>query len=123
MNTALWVIQILLAAFFGMTGFNKVRNTVQQHLDDGHLQPGQSVLPIRILGVLELLGCVGILLPWAIGVLPILTPLSAACFCMVMVAGAVVHCRKGEYNMLPLLGAIFVLAGGVACYRFIMAYK
>lgn len=118
MNAALWVIQGLLAAFFFMAAFGKLSNSKQKHVDDGHIKPGASVMPIRVLGVLELLGCAGIILPWLTGILPVLTPVAALGFCMVMVAGLVIHTQKKEYKMIPMLTVVLVLAAMVACYRF-----
>ncbi len=118
MNTALWVIQGLLSAFFIMPGIGKVSGSVQQHIADGHLKPGASIIPIRLLGILELLGCVGIIVPWLTGIAPILTPITAAGFCMVMATGIVVHTKRKEYKMLPMLFVVLALAALVTFYRF-----
>ena len=118
MNIFLWFVQVLLAAFFVLPGWGKISNSRQQHLADGHIKPGASLVPIRILGLLEWLGCFGIILPWLTGILPVLTPIAAACFCIIMLAGMVIHLRKKEYKMLFLLIPVFVLAGVVAYFRF-----
>jgi uncharacterized membrane protein YphA (DoxX/SURF4 family) len=118
MNTTLWIIQSLLAAFFIMAGLGKIRNSKQQHIADGHIKPGASIIPIRILGMLELLGCIGIIVPWLTGIAPILTPITAFCFCLVMLGALVVHFQKKEYKFLPLPIAIIVLSMAVACFRF-----
>ena len=118
MNIFLWFVQVLLAAFFVLPGWGKISNSRQQHMADGHIKPGASLVPIRILGLLEWLGCFGIILPWLTGILPVLTPIAAACFCIIMLAGMVIHLRKKEYKMLFLLIPVFVLAGVVAYFRF-----
>jgi len=118
MNTALWIIQALLAAFFIMPGFGKISNSKQQHIADGHIKPGASIVPIRILGILEWLGCIGIIVPWLTGIIPILTPIAALCFCLIMIAGLINHTLKKEYKMLPLLTIILGLAAVVAYFRF-----
>ncbi len=118
MNTALWVIQSFLAAIFIMAGFGKISSSKEQHIASRHIKPGASVVPIRALGVLEWLGCIGIIVPWLTGIAPVLTPVAAAGFCLVMVAGIVVHIVKKEYKMLPMLAVIFVLAAVVAYCRF-----
>ena len=118
MNTALWIIQALLAAFFIMPGFGKINNSKEQHIADGHIKPEASVVPIRILGILEWLGCIGIIVPWLTGILPVLTPVSAVCFCLIMAAGLINHTIKKEYKMLPLLIGVLVLAAVVAYFRF-----
>ncbi|RQO30984.1 DoxX family protein [Taibaiella sp. KBW10] len=118
MNTILWIIQVILAVFFLMPGVGKISNSKQKHIADGHLKPNASVNPIRILGILELLGCIGIVLPWFSGIYPVLTPITALCFCGIMIAGMVIHIQKKEYKMLPMLFSVFVLSAMVAYYRF-----
>ena len=118
MNTALWVIQCLLCAFFIMPGLGKIGASKEKHIADGHLKPGASIVPIRVLGVLELLGCVGIIVPWLTSIAPILTPMTATGFCLIMAAGIVNHSLKKEYKMLPMLTVVFALAAIVAFYRF-----
>ena len=111
-------MQGLLAVFVLMAGFMKISGSQQEHMDSGHLKPGDSITPIRILGILELLGCVGISVQWLTGIAPILTPITAVCFCLVMASGLVVHAQKKEYKMLPMLVVVFALVAVVAYYRF-----
>jgi hypothetical protein len=118
MNTTLWIIQALLAAFFVMPGFGKITGSKEQHIADGHIKPKASIIPIRILGILEWLGCIGIIVPWLTGIIPVLTPVAAVCFCAIMTAGMINHALKKEYKMLPLLTIVLVLAGSVAYFRF-----
>ncbi|KFF12911.1 hypothetical protein IW15_09000 [Chryseobacterium soli] len=118
MNIILWIIQGLLSAFFIMPGYGKITGSKEKHIADGHLKTNSSIIPIRILGVLELLGCVGIIVPWLTGIAPILTPITAVCFCIIMVAGMLVHTSKQEYKMLPMLIIVFILSAVVAYHRF-----
>jgi len=118
MNTTLWVIQGILSAFFIMPGIGKVSSSKEKHIADGHLKENDSILPIRILGVLELLGCVGIVVPLLTNILPILTPITAVGFSLVMLSGMFVHTKKKEYKMLPMLIVVFVLSAVVAYFRF-----
>jgi hypothetical protein len=111
-------MQGLLALFFVMPGITKVSGSKQKHVEDGHLQSDNSIIPIRILGIFELLGCLGILVPWLTGVAPVLTPVTAVCFCVIMIAGVAVHSRKKEYKMLPMLIVVFALSAAVAYFRF-----
>lgn len=118
MNTVLWVMQGLLAAIFIMPGWSKISSSRQQHIADGHIKSGASLIPIRILGVLEWLGCIGIIVPWLTGIAPVLTPAAALCFCLIMAAGMVTHALRREYKMLPMLAAICTIAAVVAYFRF-----
>ncbi len=117
MNAILWVLQGLLAAFFLMAGYGKVSSSRQHHIDSGHIKPDSSIVPIRILGVLEMLGSVGIIVPCLVGIAPVLTPVTAVCFCLVMVGSLVVHIQKKGYKFLPLPVIIIAMASLVAYYR------
>lgn len=115
MNTVLWILQILLTLFFIMPGYGKLFSSRQQHIDDNHIKPDASVWPIRLLGILEWLGCIGIIVPWYAGIAPVLTPLPALGFGLIMLAGIVIHGRRRECKMLPMLSAVLVLAV-IVCY-------
>lgn len=118
MNTILWILQGLLSLIFIMPGFGKLFSTKQQHIANGHITPENSVIPIRILGVLEWLGCIGIIVPWLFGFFPILTPVSAVGFGLVMLGGILMHAQKKEYKMLPMLITILFISATVAYFRF-----
>lgn len=118
MNKVVWVLQILLALAFIMPGGTKLFTPVFKMVEMHMLQPGQSPVPMRILGLLELMGVVGIILPWALKKLPVLTPIAAVGFAIVMVGALFVHGGMGDYKTFPMLIAIFVAAVIVAWYRF-----
>ncbi|WP_129021194.1 DoxX family protein [Edaphocola flava] len=118
MNTILWVLQILLALFFIMPGYGKLFSSRQQHIEDKHIEADGQVWPIRVLGALEWLGCIGIILPWYTGIAPVLTPLSALGFGLIMLSGIFMHERRKEHKMLPMLFIVFLMAAIVTYYRF-----
>ncbi|MFN8310049.1 MAG: DoxX family protein [Chitinophagales bacterium] len=118
MNTAIWVIQGALALFFLMPAKMKLMSSPAQLEEKKMLEPGASATPVRIIGLLELLGSIGIIVPWLTGILPILTPLAAVGFCLVMVGAALVHAKKSEWKVMPLLAVVFILSALVAWYRF-----
>src|ERR1700744_4789318 len=109
MNTVLWILQGILAAFFIMPGIGKISGSREKHIADGHIKPNGNLIPIRILGILELLGCVGIIVPWLTGIKPILTPITAVGYCLIMIAGIINHTIKSEYKMLPMLTIILIM--------------
>jgi hypothetical protein len=65
-----------------------------------------------VIGVCELLGAVGLILPSATRVLPVLTPVAASALTLVMVLAAGTHFSYGE---LPVIGVNVVL-GGLAAF-------
>lgn len=109
-NIGLWVVQGLLAALFGMAGAFKTFTPLAEleaQMPWVAQAPGALV---RFVGVSELLGAVGLILPWALGVLPFLTPLAAGGLVVVMILGAVMHGALGEWASLP----VNVILGGLA---------
>lgn len=118
MNIVVWILQAILAAFFVMPGVGKISGSREKHIADKHIKPDGNLLPIRILGVLELLGCLGIILPWLTGIAPILTPITAIGYCLIMIAGIINHTIKKEYKMLPMLLGVGIIALIVAYCRF-----
>jgi len=95
MNIALWIAQGLLAAMFGMAGIMK---TTQPKEKLGEQMPWVLDLPqwVRFIGLVELLGAIGVVVPWATGILPILTPIAAASLALVMLLAIIYHIRAKD---------------------------
>ena len=119
MSIALWICQILLALVFGYSGLMKSTKAEKELVAMG--QTGvENLSPslIRFIGIMEILGVVGIILPRLSGILPILTPLAATGFAVIMILAAIVHFRRSEKKTLLLNLLILVLSGFVAAGRF-----
>jgi putative oxidoreductase len=118
MNIALWVVQGLLAAFYGMAGSAKTFQTAKTRENPQMTWAhGQSDGFIRFVGIAELLGALGVILPLLTGILPWLTPLAAIGLSLIqLLAIFVVHLPKKEYGVIPvnviaLALSIFVVIG------------
>ncbi|GGA85808.1 DoxX family protein [Puia dinghuensis] len=97
MNTMLWTSQLLLAAAFLYSGINKTLLSEQQLIARGQTGvAGYSAGAIRFIGVSEILGSIGLILPWWTGIMPLLTPVAAACFAVIMLMAAPIHMRLKE---------------------------
>jgi hypothetical protein len=72
---------------------------------------------VRFTAGCELLAAVGLLLPWATGIAPVLTPLAAAGLCAVMVGAAISHTRLKEPRNVAFNAVLFAAAGTVAVAR------
>jgi uncharacterized membrane protein YphA (DoxX/SURF4 family) len=118
MNTIIWVIQSLVAAFFLMPAFTKLLSSKEKLVEKKILESDQSVTLPRIIGFLEFLGSIGIILPLLTGILPILTPLAATGLALIMLGAFAVHYQKKEFKMIPLIITLLVLCFVVAVYRF-----
>ncbi|MEV4513634.1 DoxX family protein [Dactylosporangium sp. NPDC049525] len=120
LNGVLWTLQIVWGFFFAGSGFGKVL------LYDGTLYAAApravawyAAVPqplIVCIGVVEVLGGIGLILPAITRVSPKLTPLAAAGLALTMLLAAGFHVVRGEYALVPatvVLGAVaaFLAAG------------
>jgi hypothetical protein len=71
---------------------------------------------IQLLGAFEVLGAVGVILPMALGVLPVLSPIAALGLAALQAGAFVVHVRRGEKPYLNMV--MFALAGLTAAFGF-----
>ncbi|MBT2756858.1 DoxX family protein [Mesobacillus foraminis] len=115
MNIALWIVQIILGLAFIMFGSMKALQ----------YEKAKASLPwvkdyskgfVTFIGVSELLGGLVLILPYAIGIAPILTPVAALGLGLVMILAAGFHSKRKEYqaigtNIIFLALAIFVAIG------------
>lgn len=118
MNIALWVVQILLGLAFGMAGVLKSTKPKAELAPKMPWVDDVSTGTLRLIGVSELLAAIGLILPWATGIAPILTPLAAAGLVVIMVLAIVVHARRKEYPGIVFNIVLGALALFVALGRF-----
>jgi hypothetical protein len=86
MNVALWIVQVLLAALFVFGGGMKLVLPIEKMTDQVAL-PG---LFLRFIGVCELLGGIGLILPSLLRIRPGLTPLAATGLIVIMIGAVVI---------------------------------
>lgn len=110
MNRLLWGIQVLLAVIFLFSGWQKVSLPLDVLTKQFPL-PGSF---LRSLGVVELAGAIGLIVPWATGVRPGLTPLAAAGLVIIMIGATVLSViwGAGVLALVPLV--VGLLAAFVA---------
>lgn len=115
-NVLLWICQIFLAVVFVYSGAMKSTQSEEKLVAMG--QTGVENLPqvlIRFIGISEILGVVGIILPWLTGILPIPTPTAAIGLGIIMILAAVVHFRRNE-KMTVLLNLFLLLVCAFVAY-------
>lgn len=80
---------------------------------------GSSPTQVKGIGAVEVLGAVGLVLPWLLNIAHVLTPVAALGLAALLVGAAAAHGRRGELRQaVPVNGALFVLAIAVAVIRF-----
>jgi uncharacterized membrane protein YphA (DoxX/SURF4 family) len=93
----LWIAQSLLAAIFLATGLIKLTQP-RLKMAAGPMGWAADVTDgrCRTIGLLEVLGAIGLILPGALGVAPGLVPLAAPGLALTMIGAIVTHVRYGE---------------------------
>lgn len=72
---------------------------------------------VILIGIAELLGALGLVLPWALNITPVLTPIAAIALAVVTLLGMLFHIRRKEYRELGVNIFFIVLALTVAFGR------
>ena len=119
MDTLIWIGQGILAFIFLVSGFFKSTHTERWLVT--HNQTGVEGLPshlIKFIGICELLGSAGLILPWYIQIAPVLTPIAASLFAVVMMLAAPIHYKRKELQNVAINVSIMVLCILVAIGRF-----
>lgn len=109
MNIALWIIQVLLALIFLFAGGTKLVLPLDVLTAMG--SPNQVHLPgllIRFIGVCEVLGALGLILPGLLRIRPGLTPLAAAGLVIIMIGAVVTTLAGGD-----VASALFPMVVGI----------
>lgn len=118
MNLALWIVAIVLAVGFAASGLMKLLVPKDKLVEFGQgWAQDVSQSAIRLIGVAEVFGAAGLILPAVTHIAPILFPLAAIGLILVMVGAAVVHGRRGEAVNIVVNLVLLALAGFVAWGR------
>src|SRR5262245_6044127 len=118
LSGTLWLAQGLLALMFGMVGYMKLFYPMS---DLAISMPWTLDVPdylVRFIGVAELLGAAGILLPALVRFMPELTVYAALGLLSIMVLATGFHMLRGEYGMFPAPVTLGLIAAFVAWGRF-----
>ncbi len=113
----LWIAQVALALMFGMAGIMKATSPM---VDLATKMAWTAALPevlVRFIGVSELAGALGLILPSVTRIQPRLTPLAAMGLVTVMLLASAFHLSRGEAQVLPINFTLAGLAALVAWGR------
>ena len=119
MDIALWIIAGILAAAFLAAGLMKLSQPKEKLAASGQAWTNDfSAGTIKLIGTLEILAAIGLILPAALGIAPVLVPLAATGLVLVMVGAAITHALRHELPMIAGNLVLLVLAVVVAWGRF-----
>jgi uncharacterized membrane protein len=117
-NVFLWSVQAILAAMFAMSGLVKTIQPKEKLAGKYPWMQDVSPATVRFIGVMELLGAIGLIVPAAAGIAPVLTPIAGTGLAVLAVLAAAVHIRRKEPSGVAVTAILFVLAALVAWGRF-----
>lgn len=103
MTYALWIVQELLALLFLDAGGVKLVLPLEKLT--GPMPVPLPGLFLRFIGVAEVLGAIGLILPGLLGIRPGLTPLAAAALVIIMIGATVLTLAGGDVTaaLIPLV--------------------
>jgi len=110
MSIAVWIVTGIVALVLGGAGASKLARSKEKILENPNMGWANDFNQptIRLIGIAEVTGAIGLVLPWALNILPILTPIAGYALAVLMVGAAGVHIRRREYAGLPFV--LFLIA-------------
>jgi hypothetical protein len=120
MNLTLWIAAGLLAAVALAGGISKtfVPKAKLAAAHGGEWTADASVGFVKTLGVLELLAAVGLILPAIADIAPVMVPITAVCWVLLMIGAMITHGRLGQSRLVMLNLVYLALAAYIAWGRF-----
>lgn len=118
MNIVLWIVAGLLAAAFLAAGATKLTQPKEKLSATMAWTDDFSAGAIKGIGALEVLAAVGLVLPAALDIVPVLVPLAALGLVLVMVGAMATHARRKENQLIAINLVLALLAAVVAWGRF-----
>lgn len=119
MNLALWIVTGVLAAAYLFGGSFKLlmpKAKIAATGDSAKWVEDFSGGSVKAIGALEVLGALGLILPAALGIAPVLVPLAALGLSSIMIGAAFTRIRRHEFKFLMadlvyLVLLVFVMWG------------
>jgi hypothetical protein len=114
------VLSVALAVIYLVVGAVKLLTPRDRLLRNAHMGWATELTDrsVKGIGLAELLGAIGLLVPWYLWVAPVLTPVAATLLAVLQALAIRVHVRRGERRVVPGNAVLLVLALVVAGLRF-----
>ncbi|MGA1828660.1 DoxX family protein [Microbacterium sp.] len=114
MLIALWIINGLLALAFLAAGSMKLfrPKAALQSMGMAWTEDFPDAA-VKLVGAAEIVGAVGLILPLLTGIAPLLTPIAATALALLMLGAVVVHLRRKETPVPPLVLGILSAVSAV----------
>ncbi|RMI38231.1 DoxX family protein [Streptomyces triticirhizae] len=119
MNVALWIVASVLAVAFLAGGAMKLVQPKEKLAASGFgFVEDFSENAVKGIGAVEVLAGIGLILPAALDIAPVLVPLAAVGVVLLMIGAIVVHGRRKETQSIVVNVILIAVAGFVAWGRF-----
>ncbi|HKZ40168.1 MAG TPA: DoxX family protein [Candidatus Hodarchaeales archaeon] len=117
LNIALWILQVLLALLYLNAGFLKTFRPIQEIAPQIFWVTRLPEPLVRFIGICEILGAVGLILPAALKIRPQLATIAAAGLALIMLLANIHHIYYGDFFVLPMTVTLLSLAAFIAYGR------
>jgi hypothetical protein len=118
MNTALWIVAGLLAAIYLAAGSVKLLRPKEDLAQQMKWTKDVSARTVHAIGLIEVVGAFGVVLPGASHVAVVLVPIAAVGLALVQVGAAITNLRHHELKHVPINIVLIAMAVFVAWGRF-----
>src|SRR5437763_1398632 len=118
MNVFLWIVQGVLAAAFAAAGVIKSTRSREQLIPQLPWVSDVSTQVLRLIGIAELAGALGLILPGAFDIATVLTPLAATGLAAIMVLAMGLHTRRKEPQAIAFNAVLLIATAAVMWGRF-----
>jgi uncharacterized membrane protein YphA (DoxX/SURF4 family) len=118
MNIVLWVAQVFAALVFFLTGALKVVRPKERLVEKMHWAATWPPDSIKLLGLAEVAGAIGLVLAGALHMAPVLMPIAAVCLAVLMLGAVQTHRRFHESVIPPLVLVLVCVAIAAGRVRF-----
>jgi uncharacterized membrane protein YphA (DoxX/SURF4 family) len=106
----LWILQGLLAVFFLLAGYGHASLPIAELAKSAPWAADLPVALMRFIGIAEMAGGAGLILPGVTRIAPRLAPLAAAGLALIMLLAVVFHIWRGEPFIIQLVVALAAAA-------------
>lgn len=117
MNTALWIVAGVLAALFALAGLTKVVTPRDKLAAKMSWTKDATDAQVKLLGAAEVAGAIGLILPAALDIAPVLGPIAAIGLAVTMVGAIAVHVKHREFATIAPVIVIGLMCTFVAYGR------
>lgn len=117
MEIALWIVSGITALLYIVAGSTKAFTPKPKLAERMPWSVDMSARTVKFIGLVEILGAIGLIVPVLTGIAPILTPIAAIGLVVIQVLSIILHVRRSEQKVLPFNVVLLVLAAFIAVGR------